>query len=175
TDDFSSYEELGYLMADAQRAAAGADIALMNPGGVRIDQLPKGPVTIKNVYQLDPFGNELVVTKLTGEEIFSLLRAAWPVDDKSPVYTSGITTETRIDGQGDPEEIRILTDDGKPLDMKRVYTVAMNSYMTQVYKYDHADPGQSLFFTTADALISYLKQEGKLKSYRGEKRVRITR
>jgi 5'-nucleotidase / UDP-sugar diphosphatase len=40
-DDFSSYEELGYLMADAQRAAAGADIALMNPGGVRIDQLPK--------------------------------------------------------------------------------------------------------------------------------------
>ncbi|MCU0458303.1 MAG: metallophosphoesterase, partial [Bacteroidales bacterium] len=33
TDDFSSYEELGYLMADAQRAAAGADIALMNPGG----------------------------------------------------------------------------------------------------------------------------------------------
>ncbi|MBK7488718.1 MAG: 5'-nucleotidase C-terminal domain-containing protein [Bacteroidales bacterium] len=47
TDDFSSYEELGYLMADGQRAAAGADIALMNPGGVRIDRLPKGPVTIK--------------------------------------------------------------------------------------------------------------------------------
>ena len=175
TDDFSSYGELGYLMADAQRAAAGADIALMNPGGVRIDQLPKGPVTIKNVYQLDPFGNELVVTKLSGGEIFSLLRAAWPVDDKSPLYTSGITTETRINGQGDPEEIKILTEDGKPLDMNRIYTVAMNSYMTQVYKYDHADPGQSLFFTTADALIRYLKQEGNIRSYRGEKRVRVTR
>ncbi len=48
SDNFSSYEELGYLMADAQRDAAGADIALMNPGGVRIDQLEKGPVTIKN-------------------------------------------------------------------------------------------------------------------------------
>lgn len=175
TDDFSSYEELGYLMADAQRAAAGADIALMNPGGVRIDQLPKGPVTIKNVYQLDPFGNELVVTKLNGKEIFSLLRAAWPVDDKSPVYTSGITTETRINAQGDPEEIKVFTDDGKPLDMNRVYSVAMNSYMTQVYKYDHGDPGQSLFFTTADALIRYLKQEGNIRSYRGEKRVRIIR
>lgn len=175
TDDFSSYEELGYLMADAQRAAAGADIALMNPGGVRIDQLPKGPVTIKNVYQLDPFGNELVVTKLTGAEIFSLLRAAWPVDDRSPVYTSGITTETRINDQGNPDEIKILTDDGKPLDLNRVYTVAMNSYMTQVYKYDHADPGQSLFFTTAEALIRYLKQEGNLRSYRGENRVRVVR
>ena len=175
TDDFSSYEELGYLMADAQRAAAGADIALMNPGGVRIDQLPKGPVTIKNVYQLDPFGNELVVTKLTGSEIFSLLRAAWPVDEKSPVYTSGITTGTRVNDQGDPEEIKILTNDGKPLDMNQVYTVAMNSYMTQVYRYEHADPGQSLFFTTAEALIRYLKQEGNLRSDRGEKRVRVIR
>jgi 5'-nucleotidase len=173
SDDFSSYEELGYLMADAQRAAAGADIALMNPGGVRIDQLAKGPVTIKNVYQLDPFGNELVVTKLTGEEIYSLMRAAWPVDDRSPLYPSGVTAEISVSSQGDPEEIKILTDDGKPLDMSRVYTVAMNSYMTQVYKYDHRDPGQSLFFTTAEALIRYLKKEGNLRSYRGEKRIKL--
>jgi len=175
SDDFSSYEELGYLMADAQRAAAGADIALMNPGGVRIDQLAKGPVTIKNVYQLDPFGNELVVTKLTGDEIYSLMRAAWPVDGRSPLYPSGVTTEIRVSSQGDPEEIRILSGDGKPLDMNRVYTVAMNSYMTQVYKYQHADPGQSLFFTTADALIRYLKKEGNLRSYRGESRVTVKR
>ncbi|MBP8708997.1 MAG: bifunctional metallophosphatase/5'-nucleotidase [Bacteroidales bacterium] len=175
TDDFSSYEELGYLMADGQRAAAGADIALMNPGGVRIDRLPKGPVTIKNVYQLDPFGNELVVTKLTGSEIFSLLRAAWSADRKSPLFTSGITTETRVNDHGEPEEITVHTDDGKPLDLNHVYSVAMNSYMTQVYRYEHADPGQSLFLTTAQALIGYLKQEGNIKSYRGEKRVRVTR
>ena len=147
----------------------------MNPGGVRIDQLPKGPVTIKNVYQLDPFGNELIVTKLTGDEIYSLMRAAWPVDDRSPLYPSGVTTEIKVNTKGDPEEIRILSLDGKPLEMTRVYTVAMNSYMTQVYKYDHADPGQSLFFTTAEALIRYLKQEGNLRSYRGENRVRVVR
>lgn len=175
SDDFSSYEELGYLMADAQRAAAGADIALMNPGGVRIDQLAKGPVTIKNVYQLDPFGNELVVTKLTGDEIYSLMRAAWPVDDKSPLYPSGVTTEISINAQGDPEEIKIFTVDGKPLDPARVYTVAMNSYMTQVYKYQHADPGQSLFFTTAEALIRYLKKEVNLRSYRDDKRIKVSR
>ena len=174
-DDFSSYEELGYLMADAQREAAGADIALMNPGGVRIDQLPKGPVTIKNVYQLDPFGNELVVTKLTGAEIHSLMRAAWPVDDNSPLYPSGITAEVKIDTEGNPVEFVIMTDDGALLDPGRIYTVAMNSYMTQVYDYGHADSGQSLFFTTADALISYLKKHSDLRSYRGEKRVKITR
>ncbi len=174
-DDFSSYEELGYLMADAQREAAGADIALMNPGGVRIDQLQKGPVTIKNVYQLDPFGNELVVTKLTGQEIHSLMRAAWPVDDNSPLYPSGIRTEVKIDTEGNPAEFIIMTEDGSPLRPDRIYTVAMNSYMTQVYSYEHADPGQSLFFTTADALITYLKKHTELRSYRGEKRVKITR
>lgn len=173
-DDFSSYEELGYLMADAQREAAGADIALMNPGGVRIDQLPKGPVTIKNVYQLDPFGNELVVTKLTGAEIHSLMRAAWPVDDNSPLYPSGIRTEVKIDTEGNPAEFVIMTDDGALLDPGRIYTVAMNSYMTQVYDYRHTDPGQSLFFTTADALITYLKKHSDLRSYRGERRVKIT-
>jgi 5'-nucleotidase len=162
-------------MADAQREAAGADIALMNPGGVRIDQLPKGPVTIKNVYQLDPFGNELVVTKLTGTEILSLMHAAWPVDDNSPLYPSGIRTEVKIDTEGDPEKFIILTEDGAPLDMDHIYTVAMNSYMTQVYKYERSDPGQSLFFTTADALITYLKKHTDLRSYRGEKRVKITR
>lgn len=170
---FSSYEELGYLMADAQREAAGADIALMNPGGVRIDRLEKGPISIKNVYQLDPFGNELVVTKLTGEEIYSLMRAAWPVDDRSPLYPSGITTELKLNAEGNPEEIIILTGNDTPLEMTRTYTVAMNSYMTQVYSYEHSDPGQSLFFTTADALISHLKKQGNVRSYRGEKRVLI--
>jgi len=175
TDDFSSYEELGYLMADAQRAAAAADIALMNPGGVRIDQLSKGPVTIKNVYQLDPFGNELVVTKLTGKELLSLLTAAWQVDDKSPLYSSGIKIEVKVNENGDAEEFALFTADGSPVEKDQIYSVAMNNYMTQIYKYDHADPGQSLFFTTAEALIRYLKKEGNLRSYQGEKRIRIIR
>ncbi|MDF1559688.1 MAG: bifunctional UDP-sugar hydrolase/5'-nucleotidase [Bacteroidales bacterium] len=175
TDDFSSYEELGYLMADAQREAAGADIALMNPGGVRIDRLEKGPVSIKNVYQLDPFGNELVVTKLTGEEIYSLMRAAWPVDDRSPLLPSGIRTELKLDAEGNPLEFIIHTEDGNPLDPDRIYTVAMNSYITQVYDYEHADPGQSLFFTTAEALINHLKKQGDVRSYRDMRRVTITR
>lgn len=175
SDDFSTYEELGYLMADAQRDAARADIALMNPGGVRTDRLDKGPVTIKNVYQLDPFGNELVVTKLTGEEINSLMLAAWTVDDKSPLYPSGIRTEVKVDAEGNPAEFIILNEDGAPLELTRIYTVAMNSYMTQVYKYGHVDPGHSLFITTADALISYLKSHTNIRSYRGEKRIQISK
>ena len=170
TDDFSSYEELGYLMADAQRDAASADIALVNPGGVRIDRLAKGPITIMNVYQLDPFGNELVLTRLTGNEIHALMLAAYPVDE-DPLYPSGIRIKVNKDANGNLSDILLLTESGTPLDMNKTYTVAMNNYMTQVYKYNHADPGQSLFIATADATINYLKKIGNIRSYRGEKRV----
>lgn len=171
SDDFSSYEEVGYLMADAQRDAAGADIALLNPGGVRLDHMAKGPVTIMNVYQFDPFGNELVVTRLTGNEIHDLMIAAFPVDDKLPVYPSGIRTRLKTDANGNLADVALMTENGTPLDMKKTYTVAMNNYMTQVYRYRHADSGQSLFITTSEATINYLKKNPIIRSYRGEKRV----
>jgi 5'-nucleotidase / UDP-sugar diphosphatase len=173
TDDFSSYEELGYFMADAQRDAAKADIALVNPGGVRIDRLAKGPISIMNVYQLDPFGNELVVTKLTGNELHSLMFAAYPIDDKLPVFPSGIRTKLKLDANGNLADVTLLTESGTPIGMNQTYTVAMNSYMTQVYKYKHSDPGQSLFISTADAIITYLKKNQAVRSYRGEKRIQI--
>jgi len=172
-DDFSSREELGYLMADAQRDAAKADIALVNPGGVRLHYLAKGPITIMNVYQLDPFGNELIVTKLTGSEIHSLMLAAYPIDEDLPIYPSGIKTKLKLDANSNLAKITLLTESGTQLDMNQTYTVAMNNYMTQVYKYKHSDPGQSLFIETADATVTYLKKNKNVRSYRGEKRVQI--
>lgn len=173
TDNFSSYEELGYLMADAQRNAAKADIALVNPGGVRIDHLAKGPITILNVYQLDPFGNELVITKLTGKEIQSLMLEAFEVDEKLPLYPSGIKTKLILDENNNLKDVQLKTEKGASLDLNKTYKVAMNNYMTSVYKYKHKDPGQSLFIGTAESTIEYLKNIKNVKSYKGEKRIEI--
>ncbi|MBN2524539.1 MAG: 5'-nucleotidase C-terminal domain-containing protein, partial [Bacteroidales bacterium] len=128
-----------------------------------------------DVYQLDPFGNELIVTKLTGNEIRSLMVSAFTIDERAPVYPSGIKTELRLDAKGELEDITLLTESGSPLDMDRTYTVAMNSYMSQVYKYNHSDPGQSLFIETADATIAYLKKIRNVRSYSSEKRIQIDR
>ena len=172
-DDFSSYEELGYLMADAQRDAANADIALVNPGAVRIDHLPKGPISIMNVYQLDPFGNDLTVTELTGTEIRNLMLAAFSVDEELPIYPSGMKTKLQIENGSSLKNVALFAENGSPLDMNKSYSVAMNDFMTQVYKYQHSNPGQSLFVETAEATIDYLKKVQNVRSYRGEKRVEI--
>jgi 2',3'-cyclic-nucleotide 2'-phosphodiesterase (5'-nucleotidase family) len=160
-------------MADAQRDASKADIALMNPGGVRLHYLAKGPITLMNVYQLDPFGNELTLTTLTGHEIRNLMFAAYPVDDNAPVYPSGIKTQLKLDANGNLADIVLFNDSGTPLNMDQSYQVAMNNYMTQTYKYEHQDPGQSLYFETADAIISFLKEVQNIRSYRGENRIEI--
>jgi len=126
-----------------------------------------------DVYQLDPFGNELIVTNLSGHEIHDLMLAAYPVDDKQPLFPSGIHIKLKRDANGNLADLVLLTEGGTPLDRDQSYTVAMNNYMTQVYKYEHSDPGQSLYIETADAIISYLKKDQKVRSYRGENRIQI--
>jgi 5'-nucleotidase len=72
---------MGNLIADAQLAATapagkgGAQIAFMNPGGVRADLVPAadGSVTYGQLFSVQPFGNSLVVKTMTGAQIRALL------------------------------------------------------------------------------------------------------
>ena len=61
-ESFLNKEELGCMMADAIRIESGADIALQNSGGVRLDSFPAGPISLGDVYRLDPFGNEMIMS-----------------------------------------------------------------------------------------------------------------
>ena len=173
TDEFTSYEQVGYLMADALRDGTKAEIALINHGGVRIEQLSKGAITVRDVYTMDPFGNEAVLFKLTGHELKALFIAAWPLDEELPVYPSGLKTRYVFAADGTVSNVELFMPDGTPADMDRTYTVAMNNYMASVYKYEHQDPGTGLFQPTAENMIRYLKALKTVPSYRNEQRVEL--
>jgi len=76
---------LGNLIADSQLestrspAKGGAQIALMNPGGVRTDLnfTGDGAVSYGQVFGILPFGNYLVVKTFTGAQIRRLLEQQW--------------------------------------------------------------------------------------------------
>ena len=57
---------LGNLVAEIQREATGADIGVMNPGGLRDDLIGTGngpgPVTYREAANVQPFANTLVTT-----------------------------------------------------------------------------------------------------------------
>jgi 5'-nucleotidase len=70
---------MGDLVADAQRAAVHADMALMNPGGLRAD-LAAGPISWGDVLTLHPFGNRILVLQMTGAQLRTALEEQWSAD-----------------------------------------------------------------------------------------------
>ena len=170
--DFDSYEELGYLMTDAIRNEAGADIAFQNPGGVRLPNFPKGPITVRDIYRLDPFNNEVIAFNLTGEEVLRLIEAAYIAEYKQAPYVSGMTYELELDNEGNIKNIQARMEDGSRLNLQRTYKVVMNSYLSAVSKYEKADSGQSLFVTSAEMTIRYLDKQPAV-DYQGVKRMTI--
>ncbi|WP_422087582.1 bifunctional metallophosphatase/5'-nucleotidase [Variovorax sp.] len=81
TQTASKESVLGNLIADAQLAATkaadkgAAQIAFMNPGGVRADLAPASDssVTYGQIFAVQPFGNSLVVKTMTGAQIRAVL------------------------------------------------------------------------------------------------------
>jgi len=76
---------LGQVIADAQLAATrapedgGAQVAFMNPGGIRADlPLPvDGLVRYEDLFSVQPFYNNLVTLTLSGTQLLQLLEAQW--------------------------------------------------------------------------------------------------
>ncbi len=50
---------LGDLVADIMREVSGADVAIINGGGIRTS-LKKGEIKIKDIYSILPFDNYVV-------------------------------------------------------------------------------------------------------------------
>ena len=155
-----SYESLGCLMTDAVRATTGADLAFQNPGGVRFDTLSVRPVTIKDLFALDPFDNEIIQFTLTGEEIIRLMKSCY-ITDGGPIYCSGCSY-SYTDQDGEMADIKVTLANGKPLGMKAKYKVMMNSYMSTVFEYEHDDPGQSIFRTSNDIMLEFLSKNPEI-------------
>lgn len=170
-------EQLGYLMVDAQRTKGEADIAVINPGGVRINFLPKGDVSMMDIYTLDPFGNEIIAYELTGAEIRELILNAVQLDGVSPLIPSGMHVRYQMEKEGDEivkvKDVELLTVDDKPMDLNKSYKVVINNYMATVYKFPHKEKGKSLYVTTADATIEWLKELGAVPDYSTERRIHI--
>ncbi len=66
---------IGDFCADAYRAVSGADIAMVNGGGIQAD-LPAGEITCGDLIGVHPFGNTLCVAEVRGQDILDALEMA---------------------------------------------------------------------------------------------------
>ena len=141
----SSETNLGDLCADAYRAKTGADIGLINGGGVRAN-IAAGNITYGNIINVQPFGNSLCVVEATGQQILDCLEMGavhTPEENGGFMQVSGIsytvntyipssvTTDengnfTGVDGEYRVKDVLV---NGEPLDPEKIYTVASHNYM----------------------------------------------
>ena len=156
-----SYESLGCLMTDAIRYTTGADMGFQNPGGVRFDTLSVRPVTLKDIFALDPFDNEIIAFTLSGQEIINLMKSCF-VTDGGPIYCSGCSYSYKVDDEGQMTDIEVTLEDGKPLDLEAKYNIVMNSYMSSVFDYEHEDDGHTTFRSSNELMLEYLTEHPEI-------------
>ena len=140
----NSETNLGDLCADAYRAKTGADIAIINGGGVRAN-IAVGDITYGNIIDVQPFGNSLCVIEATGQQILDCLELGamhYPEEDGSFIQVSGLTyqinayipssVKTDKDGNflgvdGEYRVSNVFVGD-EQLDPGKTYTVASHDY-----------------------------------------------
>ncbi|MCW3022482.1 MAG: 5-Nucleotidase-like protein [Conexibacter sp.] len=119
---------LGDLIADAQAHEVGAQMAFMNPGGIRAD-LKAGPLTYSDLFSVQPFDNGMARMSLTGAQVKAVLEQQFrDVGDKILQIAGLRETYDRSRAVGD--RITGLTlPDGTAVDPAATYAAALNSFL----------------------------------------------
>lgn len=140
---------MGDFVADAYRAMTGADIALVNGGGIR-DSIGAGDVTRKDLMDVNPWNNEMCVIRATGQQILDALEHGARMNPeecggflqvsgltyeihnylKSPVITDSMEIFQEIDGTKERRVQNVMIG-GEALDPNKTYTVAGSCYTLQ--------------------------------------------
>lgn len=177
---------IGNFIADAFRAYANTEIAMVNGGGVRAG-LKKGDVSINDLYAVLPFGDVVHTATITGQNLLDALEFAasfLPDEDGTFMQVSGmrfkidstIPTPVVIDTEkdlfshvGDSErrvsDLEIwdnATGTYKPVELSRTYTMTSIDYLLMelggsgVFRY--AKPDEVRRGTDIEAVIYYVEE-----------------
>jgi 5'-nucleotidase len=146
-EDRGAESTLSNFIADVQLAATaapnlgGAQIAFMNPGGLRADLRyassadgeGDGVVTYAEAAAVQPFANGVVTMSLTGAQIKQALEQQWqPAGASRPFLHLGVSEGFRyVYDPAMPTGSRILamTLNGTPIDPVATYRVTVNSFL----------------------------------------------
>lgn len=165
---------IGNFVADLTQEAAQeqsqlpVDLGVVTIGGLRVP-LAAGPIRLRDIYELMPFENRILILRLTGEQTRALFEFA---AEQKIVAISNSRMQVR---DGKPVEILI---NGKPFDPSRSYTVATSDYLAgggdnmALFRDAERVSNTNLLLRTAIInKIAQLNEEGKKVDAREEGRI----
>ncbi|MBF0280732.1 MAG: bifunctional UDP-sugar hydrolase/5'-nucleotidase [SAR324 cluster bacterium] len=153
---------LGNLIAITQMAKVGADLAVMNSGGIRAD-LPAGDITYKDVLIVQPFANTICTVDLSGDELKEYLQIAVSKKKGSGAFAQFVGVELKLEGDR-LVEVKV---GGKAISSDKKYKLAVNSFAASggdgYMKVKDHPSYVNTGYNDADALREYIVKNSPLK------------
>ena len=119
---------LGNWICDVTREYFKTDIAFMNSGGIRKD-LKAGPIRVRDLWEISPFDNTIVIVALTGEQLKFIIQ--YHVENlRDLLQVSGLSYEFN----SKQKKLVKLTVAGKPVDDQKIYTFATNNFVISQFE-----------------------------------------
>lgn len=199
----SQETNLGDLCADAYRAVTGADVGLINGGGVR-ENIKKGEITYGDIISVNPFGNAICMVEAKGQNILDALEMGAIMvgkgEDGGFLHVSGLTYEidttipssiecndkgefVRVAGEYRVKNVKIA---GESLDLTKTYKVASHNYLLKnggggsimfkeckILLDEIILDNEALIMYISDNLNCYIKADSIYANPYGEGRIKI--
>lgn len=145
------------LSQAADRYDKPVDVSHLNYGGVR-SGLPKGAITVGNVFEVMPFDNQLIILTVTGDMLLQFLNHF--ASDEA-LLVGGISVKLH-----DNKVQSVTFTNGRTLQPTETYTVALSDYIANggsgagflknAVKRENLDN-----YLIRDALIDYFRKQGQ--------------
>lgn len=149
----------------------GADVAFVNVNGHRAN-LPKGEITLGNLYEIYSFDNTVSFLELKGEDLSKIF------DSYARIGGAGISSNARLLVKD--KKIVSATLDGKPIDPNKIYNVVTIDYLADgndnMTAFKNAVKIVDTGITLRDVMIDYVRKqtaEGKTLTSKIDGRITI--
>jgi 2',3'-cyclic-nucleotide 2'-phosphodiesterase (5'-nucleotidase family) len=139
-----------------------ADIAVINNGGIR-KSVAKGPITLKDMLEMLPFGNTVTVFTCSAQDLINMVEFNSQIDSSSPRDIIQTTPLGWIEISGSDSEGRetltsYFTVNGETIDPERSYRVITHDYLVgQWDKYLGFRPSE--LYDTGDLLLDAMVRQ----------------
>ena len=129
-------DKLSEMVADAQRAFAGADVAFVNPGNTRRPRLDPGPLTYAELFAVHAYEHPVLRLRMRGQDVLEVMQQR----DGVKLHASGLDA---IDPGG-------------------TYTVAANALLATSERFGVFDRAlaRETVGTDLEALVAWLSRAG---------------
>ncbi len=140
---YSDESNLGQFEADAFRMKTGADIGFVNGGGLR-KSLLKGDILVGDIWEINPFGNEIQTITVSGKTLKQMMKNNIKIrlekiskgEGAELLHNSGLTYsyDSKKANEGSDDFIVNMNIGREEVADDRMYTIATNNYVLGQFK-----------------------------------------